>query len=186
MRRLTAEEIRDSILAVDGNLNLAIGGPSVFAPMPASVLATSSQPKNVWGKSSPEEEVRRSIYIKIKRSLVHPMLAMHDVADTDQSCPVRFATTVPTQALTMLNSEFMHQRAELFAKRLLQAEPQSLDKQITMGLRLVTQREPKNTDISRASTFVKDLRTKEGLAPDEALTFFCLMALNLNEFVYLD
>ncbi len=186
MRRLTAEEIRDSILLVDGSLNLAMGGPSIFAPMPKAVLATSSQPHNAWGKSSADDEVRRSIYIKVKRSLVHPMLSMHDFADTDQSCPVRFATTVPTQALTMLNSEFMQDRAAAFALRLQNAEPKSLDKQITLGLRLATQREPQAIEIRRGSTFVADLQNKEGLNAQDALKFFCLMTLNLNEFVYLD
>jgi Protein of unknown function (DUF1553)/Protein of unknown function (DUF1549)/Planctomycete cytochrome C/PA14 domain len=186
MRRLTAEEIRDSILTVDGSLNLAIGGPSVFAPMPKEVLATSSQPQNAWGKSSADDEVRRSIYIKVKRSLVHPLLSMHDFADTDSSCPVRFATTVPTQALTMLNSEFINERAAAFAHRLTTEAPKSLDQQIALGLRLVTQREPQPAEIKRASAFISDLRTKEGADENEALTMFCLMALNMNEFVYLD
>ena len=186
MRRLTAEEIRDSILTVDGSLNLALGGPSVFAPMPKAVLATSSQPHNAWGKSSAEDEVRRSIYIKVKRSLVHPLLSMHDFADTDQSCPVRFATTVPTQALTMLNSEFINERAAAFAKRLVTEQPKSLDLQVTLALRLVMQREPKPSEVKRGITFINDLRTGEKLDADESLKLFCLMALNLNEFVYLD
>ncbi len=186
MRRLTAEEIRDSILTVDGSLNLALGGPSVFAPMPKAVLATSSQPHNAWGKSSADDEVRRSIYIKVKRSLVHPMLSMHDFADTDQSCPVRFATTVPTQALTMLNSEFINERAAAFANRLQSEEPKSLDKQVTLALRLVMQREPKPAEIKQATSFVNELRATEKIEADEALKLFCLMTLNLNEFVFLD
>lgn len=186
MRRLTAEEIRDSILMVDGSLNLAVGGPAIFAPMPKAVLATSSQPHNAWGKSSADDEVRRSIYIKVKRSLVHPMLSMHDFADTDQSCPVRFATTVPTQALTMLNSEFINERAAAFADRLQSEEPKSLDKQVTLALRLVMQREPKPAEVKRGTGFINDLRTTEKLDADEALKLFCLMALNLNEFVFLD
>ncbi len=186
MRRLTAEEMRDSILAVDGNLNLTIGGPSIFAPIPQAVLATSSKPKEVWGKSSPEDEVRRSIYIKVKRSLIHPLLSMHDFADTDSSCPVRFATTVPTQALSMLNSEFINQRAEAFAKRLMTEEPTSVNKQVALGLRLVTQREPKTAEIRRALAFMQDLQANEKADPNKALALFCLMALNLNEFVFLD
>lgn len=186
MRRLTAEEIRDSILTVDGSLNLAIGGPAIFAPMPKAVLATASRPHDAWGKSSPDDEVRRSIYIKVKRSLVHPMLSMHDFADTDQSCPVRFATTVPTQALTMLNSEFINERAGAFANRLQSEEPTSLDNQVTLALRLVMQREPKPAEVKRGTGFINDLRTTEKLDADEALKLFCLMALNLNEFVFLD
>lgn len=186
MRRLTAEEIRDSILAVDGSLNLAVGGPAVFPPMPKEVLATSSQPHNAWGKSSPDDEVRRSIYIKVKRSLVHPMLSMHDFADTDQSCPVRFATTVPTQALTMLNSQFMNDRAATFARRLEREEPKSLDAQVRLGLKLVMQRPPTPAEIKRGTAFINDLRTTEKMSAEDSLTVFCLMALNLNEFVFLD
>ena len=186
MRRLTAEEMRDSILAVDGNLNLAIGGPSIFAPIPLAVLATSSKPNEVWGKSSPDEEVRRSIYIKVKRSLIHPWLSMHDFADTDSSCPVRFATTVPTQALSMLNSKFINQRADAFANRLMTAEPNSTPKQVALGLRLVTQREPKADEIRQALVFIDDLQTNEKTDPQKALVLFCLMALNLNEFAFID
>jgi hypothetical protein len=114
------------------------------------------------------------------------MLSMHDFADTDQSCPVRFATTVPTQALTMLNSEFMNQRAAAFAGRLMREEPKSLDAQVKLALKLVTQREPKPAEIKRGTSFVNDLRTSEQLSPEDSLTVFCLMALNLNEFVFLD
>jgi hypothetical protein len=114
------------------------------------------------------------------------MLSMHDFADTDQSCPVRFATTVPTQALTMLNSEFMLDRADAFARRLMATEPQSLDKQIALALRLATQREPQALEISRGASFVTDLEKNEGLEKKNALKLFCLMTLNLNEFVYLD
>src|SRR5205814_2867905 len=68
MRRLTGEEIRDSILAVSGNLNLKMFGPSVYPEIPPEVLAGQSVPGRGWGKSSPEEQARRSIYIHAKRS----------------------------------------------------------------------------------------------------------------------
>ena len=73
MRRLSAEEIRDSVLSVSGNLNLKQGGPSVFPQLPEEVLATSSQPTRVWGQSSSEEANRRSVYVKVKRSLLVPI-----------------------------------------------------------------------------------------------------------------
>ena len=95
MRRLTAEEIRDTVLLITGNLNLKMGGRSVFTDVPEEVLATASRPGNAWGKSPPNEANRRSIYVKIKRSLLVPILNQFDQADTDSSCPVRFSTTVP-------------------------------------------------------------------------------------------
>ncbi len=186
MRRLTGEEIRDSILAVNGSLNLSMAGPSVFPPMPAEVLATSSHPESVWGKSSPEDSARRSVYIKVKRSLLYPILAAHDFADTDTSCPMRFSTTVPTQALTMLNSAFMGEQAAQFAKRLRSEAPMGPDQQVRLALRLATQRPPLESEVMRGLGFMLDLQKKDNVSSDRALDLFCLLVLNLNEFVYLD
>ncbi|MEX0819301.1 MAG: PSD1 and planctomycete cytochrome C domain-containing protein, partial [Pirellulaceae bacterium] len=79
MRRLSAEEIRDSILAVNGSLNRdKMYGPSIFVSIPAEVLAGQSRPGQGWGQSSPEDRARRSIYIRVKRSLIVPMMASFD------------------------------------------------------------------------------------------------------------
>src|SRR3954471_7351861 len=78
MRRLTAEEIRDSILEVTGKLNLKMGGPSIYPRIPAATLAGQSVPGAGWGKSTAEEASRRSVYIHVKRSLVVPVLSAFD------------------------------------------------------------------------------------------------------------
>src|SRR5205814_456914 len=108
MRRLSGEELRDSIHAVNGRLNTKMYGPGIYPEISAEVLAGQSVPGAGWGKSSPEEQARRSVYIHVKRSLITPLLADFDFADTDSSCAARFATTQPTQALGMLNGEFLH------------------------------------------------------------------------------
>ena len=69
MRRLTAEEVRDSILAVSGELNLKAGGPSIYPPIPREVLAGQSMPGQGWATSPPDEAARRSVYVHVKRSL---------------------------------------------------------------------------------------------------------------------
>ena len=126
MRRLTAEEVRDSILAVSGALNLKAGGPSVYPPIPREVLAGQSVPGQGWPTSPPAEAARRSVYVHVKRSLLVPILATHDAADTDFSCPVRYTTTVPTQALGLLNGEFANEQAARFADRLRREAPGDL------------------------------------------------------------
>ena len=68
-----------------------------------------------WRDSSADEITRRSIYIHTKRSLAVPFLNAFDAADPDSSCPVRFTTTQPTQALAMLNSDFLNDQAKVFA-----------------------------------------------------------------------
>lgn len=187
MRRLSAEELRDSILAANGTLNLAkIGGPSIYPVIPDEVLHTQSQPGSGWGKSTPEERSRRSIYIHLKRSLLTPLLASFDAADPDASCPVRFTTTLPTQALSMLNSDFLQEESGVLAacaRRAAGAEPAE---QVRYVLRRVLQREVTDQQVQRGLDLLARLKDEDGVTDGEALTHFCLVALNLNEFIYLD
>ena len=186
MRRLTAEEIRDTVLWITGKLNLKMGGPSVFPELPKEVLATSSRPRSVWGQSPPDEANRRSIYVKVKRSLLVPILNQYDQADTDSSCPVRFSTTVPTQSLTMLNGKFINDQAVAFANRMRWEGGVTVEDRVRFGLRLVLCREPEPTEIQQALTFMRELQQHEGVSAEVALDRFALLALNLNEFIFLD
>ena len=186
MRRLDAEEVRDSILEVNGTLNLQGGGPSIFVEIPPEVLAGQSVPGAGWGKSSPEEAARRSVYIKVKRSLAVPILAGFDAADTDQTCPVRFATTQPTQALTLMNSKFLNEQAQIFADSLKADAGADLKAQVTLGLQRVTQRTPSDKEVERGLNLMRNLREKQGLSEAAAQRAFALVLLNLNEFLYLD
>jgi hypothetical protein len=186
MRRLAAEEVRDSILAVSGKLNLKAGGPSVYPPIPQAVLAGQSVPGSGWGNSPPEEASRRSVYIHVKRSLLVPILSQHDMADTDSSCAVRFTTTVPTQALGMINGEFTNEQAGLFAERLEREAPGDLARQVARGIRLTTSRTPSQEEIDREANFARKLQRETGMTAQKALAQYCLLLLNANEFVYLD
>ncbi len=187
MRRLSAEEIRDSILAVNNSLNRdKMFGPSIYVPIPQEVLAGQSRPGAGWGDSSPEDVTRRSIYIHVKRSLVVPMMASFDGADTDASCPVRFVTTQPTQALGMLNSQFTNEQAAVFAKHLIELAGSAHEDQVKLGLLRVMQREPTSEEIARGVKLIESLKVKYELPSDVALKQFCVMALNLNEFMYID
>jgi hypothetical protein len=186
MRRLTAEEIRDSILAVTGTLNTKMYGPSIYPDIPKEVLAGQSMPGHGWGKSTPQEQARRSVYIHVKRSLMTPILESFDAPESDRSTPVRFATTQPTQALAMLNSDFLYRQAQILAERLRFEAGGNAGKQVRLALYLVTARQPSAAEVQRGLDLIASMQTKDGLAADVALKYFCLMVLNLNEFVYLD
>ncbi len=186
MRRLTAEELRDSMLAVSGNLNLQSGGAWIHPPLPPEILATSSKPDQVWPVSKDaSEHTRRSLYIHVKRSLRHPLLADFDQADTDTGCAVRFATTVPTQALALLNSGFVNDQARVLAAR-MRGNGGDVRAQIATGLRVVLQRPAREDELDHLVAFHGALQTKSGLSPEAALDRVALLALNLNEFLYLD
>ena len=186
MRRLTAEEMRDSILTLSGKLNLKSKGEWVFPPLPPEVLATSSKPGSVWPVSVKEEDhFRRSLYVHVKRSLRHQMLADFDQADTDTTCAVRFVTTVPTQALTMLNSQFVNDQAGMLADRLAK-DGGEIRAQIASGLEMALQRKATDDELDHLVALHGRLMTEAGLSSADAMKRVALVTLNLNEFVYLD
>ena len=186
MRRLTAEEIRDSILAANGTLNPKMFGPGVFPAIPREVMVGQSRPGEGWGKSPPEEAARRSVYIHAKRSLRVPIIEGFDAAETDKACAVRFVTVQPTQALGMLNGEFLNAEAAKLAARVRKEAGTDIGKQVKLALRLVTSREPTIDEVGRAMKLLTDLTESEAVPADRAMDYVCLVALNLNEFVYLD
>ncbi len=184
-RRLTAEEVRDSILSVNGTINPELGGPPVFPPLPRAVLLTASRPDAAWGRSNPQQAARRSLYIHVKRSLPEPLLAAFDRADTDTSCPVRFATVQPTQALSMINGDFANLQAQRFADRLIREES-DLASRLHRAVQLVSQRVPTVSDSKRLMKLATELQRDFGRSEVEALQRCCLVLLNCNEFLFLD
>ncbi len=190
MRRLAAEELRDSIHVASGAFTQTMFGPSVYPDIPKEVLATQSRPGDGWGKSSPEDQARRSIYIHVKRSLITPLLADFDVADPDTSCPVRFVTTQSTQALGMMNGEFLHAQARVFAERVRKevggTNADQTAAMVRRAIEIALVRPATDDEVARGVALIEDLNAKEGVGPGRALELFCLMVLNLNEFAYLD
>lgn len=186
MRRLSAEELRDSIHAVTGKLNPKMYGPGFYPEISQEVLAGQSRPGEGWGKSSPEEQARRSIYIHVKRSLITPVLASFDFPDPDGSCDARFATTQPSQALAMLNGDFVNRQAVEFAKRLRFDAGTDTANQVRRALRLALCRNPEPKEVERGVALLARLQREHGVSAEAALDYYCLLVVNLNEFVYLD
>jgi hypothetical protein len=186
MRRLTAEELRDSILSISGVLLPKMYGPPVHPPLPRAVLETQSVPGRNWPLETEEETARRSIYVHVKRTLSVPLLSDHDQAPTDTPCAVRFVSTVSTQALGLLNSEFMERQSQLFAARLRKEAGSDRREQIRHGLHLVLQRPPREEEVELCHKTCAKLESELHLSAETALQRFALIALNMNEFIYLD
>ncbi len=186
MRRLSGEEIRDSILAVSGNLNVKMFGPSVYPEIPREVLAGQSVPGRGWPVSPPDEQHRRSVYVHVKRSLLLPILESFDLAEPDRPTAVRFSTTQPTQALGMLNGDFLNKQAHVFAARLRKEAGPDAPAQVRLALALATSRTPTDAEIQRGLRFMQGIQTRDRASADVALDLYCLLVLNLNEFMYVD
>jgi hypothetical protein len=198
LRRLDAEAIRDAVLSVSGRLNLEMGGPSVFPEIPREVLHGQSRPGDGWGRSDPSQASRRSVYVFVKRSLVLPVLEAFDFADTGQTCARRNTTTIAPQALTLLNGDFTTQAAGSFADRLCREAGTDPRRQVERAFRLALARPPDGGEVETALSLIERQRLlisrsapAENRPGDEeaarrALSAFCLVLFNLNEFLYLD
>lgn len=173
-RRLEVEAIRDSMLAVSGQLNPKRFGPAMRPAIPAAALEANTDKDKIWKASDEREASRRSIYTFIKRGLVVPMLESLDLADTVSSCPQRQVTTVAPQALTLFNGDFVNAQARHFAARLKRQAGDDAEKQITLAWRLALGREPSASELAQMKSFLQT----------EPLEQLCRVILNLNEFVY--
>ncbi len=150
-RRLTAEEIRDAMLSVSGELNPAIGG---IPARPEMHLETAFQPRQVMGTFAeawqpsprPEQRHRRSVYVLQLRGLRDPFMESFDQPTPDLSCELRPASTVAPQALSLFNSQQVHARALAMAHRVLQ-ETASDDEAVTRALELAWSRTPTRAEI---------------------------------------
>jgi Protein of unknown function (DUF1553)/Protein of unknown function (DUF1549) len=172
MQRLDAEIIRDSILAVSGGLNTEMFGKPVFPVLQADVL--KSMINGIWKQSEDGPAVwRRSVYVYRKRGLPYPLLDIFDLPNQNISCGARNISTVPTQALTLMNDDFVLRQAQLFADRLQEAEKEP-EKQIELGYRLALGRSPVEAE----------LRTDLEFLRQNQLVDFTHVLLNLNEFLY--
>jgi mono/diheme cytochrome c family protein len=186
MRRLSAEELRDSVLAVSGDLNLEKFGPSFFPDVADEVKAGQSRPGKGWGNSSVEEQSRRSVYIHIKRSLIPPELSVFDFPETDQTCEARFLTTQAAQALGLLNGKFLQEQADRFANRVEQESADGIAARIALAIRLAYGRTAEEEEVQSAIELTKKLEVDYDLNEHEQLKQYCLVLLNSNEFLYLD
>ncbi len=194
-RRLEAEAVRDSMLAISGSLNTKRGGPSIFPELPQAVLDGQSRPGLGWETSEATEADRRSVYIFIKRSVAVPELEMLDSPDTTSSCEHRRVSITGPQALTFLNGDFTHTQAERLAGRLLREAGTDRSAQVRLAFQLALNRPPAAEQQQEALRFLEKQASQvmaETLAPDaqadanlRALQAFCLVLLNMNEFFYL-
>ncbi len=172
-QRLDAEALRDSILAVSGGLNRKMEGPPVFPVLPKDIL--QSMTNGIWKQKDDSSDVwRRSVYIYRKRGLPMPLLEVFDLPNQNLTCGARNITTVPTQALALMNNDFVLNQANLFAQRLAESAPNDKAKQIDLAYQIALSRLPQAEERGISMAFLNE----------HTLNDFAHVMLNLNEFLY--
>ena len=171
-QRLDAEIVRDSMLAAGGNINLAVGGEPIFPFIPKEILAGQYRGKWVNTPDGPEAW-RRGVYVYQRRSLPYPMFDTFDHPDMNVTAGARHVSTVPTQALTLLNNPFVVDEASRFAAR-VKAQTGDPAAQVDLAYRIALARNATPAEIAIGT----DLIGRQSL---ESLTH---VVLNLDEFMY--
>ncbi len=162
LRRLEAESIRDTMLAISGDLNLKPGGRGFFPHLGGEVLAGGSRPGTDWEISSPAEQSRRSVYAFVRRSSPVPFLETLDYANTFSPLTERPVTTVAPQALLLLNDDFMRDQAAAFASRLEREGGNTESTRIRRAYQLALNREPSAHELKSSEAFLHRQRTAFG------------------------
>ena len=169
-RRLEAEAIRDSILAVAGTLDLNMGGPGFYLLDVDRENVVHYHPKEKTGP----EEWRRMIYMFKIRQEQDLIFGAFDCPDGNQVIPERSRSTTPIQALNLFNSHFMIQQSGKMADKLLQEAGDSVEEQVRTAYQLYYGRPALVEEINDATAFVRD----------HSLADFCRAMFNSNEFLF--
>lgn len=162
VRRLEAETLRDTLLAVSGKLNPMIGG----APVPVMFneegqvvvgIDTTDTAGRPTSKIIPlnGEEFRRSIYVQVRRSRPLEMFATFDAPIMEPSCDIRTVTTVSPQSLLLMNSSTMRVHAQQFAQRVQTEGGKDPADQIRYACKLVYGKAPSESDVQQSLEFVQ-------------------------------
>ena len=192
-RRMEAEILRDSLLAVSGQLNLEMGGKGIKPRMRPELLPASQ--RNKWPTIVQEgpDHWRRSVYIYVKRQLLLPVLELFDSPTTTDTCAVRTASVLPTQALVLMNDEFVEDQAGYLASRALREAGNEAASAIGRLHALALSAPPSPQRLREALAFVND-REKAYLteqsaahpARQRALTDLAHVLMNSSEFLHIE
>jgi hypothetical protein len=173
-RRLSAEEIRDAMLAVSGALNPKIGGPSVMVPVDKELVQLLYKPAQWEVARNATEHHRRSIYLMAKRNLRLPFMETFDQPALLTSCGRRESSTHPPQALELLNGRLANELAAVFAERLRKETGGDSNRIVERAYGLAVGRAPASRERALAAAFLNEQPLKE----------FALALFNLNAFLY--
>ncbi len=182
LRRLQVEEIRDGLLSLDGSLDLTMGGTLM------SGEGTDKEFSEDRKSMDPNQSKRRTIYLFLRRSNLPNLMTLFDFGDATTTNPKRFQTSVAPQALYMMNSGFVEERARSLAQKLLEDDRVDEVGRIRKAHRVVLGKQPPAEQVEMALDFFQGY-PNANLSSDgrlQAWTSFCRILIASNDFIYVN
>ena len=180
VRRLEAEAIRDSVLAVSGRLDPKLYGTSVL-PNLSEFMQGRGRPA-----SGPlDGDGRRSLYVSVRRNFLTPLFLAFDYPVPFNAIGRRTVSNVPAQALALMNNPFVVQQSELWSKKILASPAKTSAERITVIYNSAFGRLPEKMELEDAIAYLNSTPAAPN-SPEELKTWsdFCHVILNLKEFIY--
>ncbi len=158
--RAEAEVVRDIALTAAGLIHHQVGGPSVFPPVPQSLLDYNFFKVDYWEPAEPPQRYRRSIYLFRKRSMPDPVMTTFDAPNADAACARRVRSNTPLAALVSLNEPVFVEAAQAMAVRVLREGGDSEKSRIDYAYRLTTGRHARDTEMDTLLKMLQSNRSR--------------------------
>ena len=186
VKRLEGEVIRDSLLALGGNLDATMYGPSVQA-----YVAPFEQNRRSPASGPMDGNRRRTVYLEVRRNHLLPMVMAFDAPVPDTTIGARTVSNLPAQALIMMNDPFVLAQARVWCERMLASEPPDLDTLVERLYQEALTRAPRDDERGALGAFVQSQAALYGISEGEVwkdrrvLTDLCHTIFMLKEFIYI-
>ncbi|HEX3997842.1 MAG TPA: PSD1 and planctomycete cytochrome C domain-containing protein [Pirellulales bacterium] len=187
VRRLEGEAIRDAMLAVSGRLDLRMGGPSEEVHLTA-FMEGRGRP----GSGPLDGDGRRSIYIKVRRNFLSPMMTAFDMPEPFNTVGNRGTSNLPAQALIMLNDPLVVEQSHVWARRVLAGQGLSPRERIRRMYLAAFARPPSDAELADDLAFLDSQAESLGIKPADRPTAeqpwadLCHVLFNVKEFIFID
>ncbi len=158
--RVEAEVVRDIALSVSGLLHREVGGPSIFPPVPKSVLEFNYSPPRYWVAAEAPKRYRRALYVFRRRSMPDPVLTSFDAPNADFACARRQRSNTPLASLASLNEPIFVEAARALALRILREGGPNDAERTEYAFRLCTGRRPSKVESAEIEKLLGGRREK--------------------------
>jgi cytochrome c553 len=204
MRRLDAETLRDSSLAIAGALmQTSYGAPSSIGRDPQGRVVTGIDKGTITvNKVDPAgaDDFRRSIYVQVRRSKPVTVLDTFDAPSMVPNCEVRSQTTVAPQSLLLMNDSFVLENSRRLADRLQREHPNDRRQQLAKAWQLLYSQPATESELSRSLAYLEaqtqaltqyhhGIQHPKGVVPNppqEAMASLCQILCSANRFLYVE
>jgi hypothetical protein len=180
--RVESEIVRDLFLSASGLLNDAVGGPSIYPPIPADVKAAGYGVGGDWLETEAPQKYRRGLYVANRRTVPYPVSMTFDQANANECTARRERSNTPLQPLALLNNPVFAECSAVLAHCMAEA-PGEVRNKLDSGFRICLSRKPTRAESNRLEQLFREEQNQAHASDEQAWRAAADVLLNLDEFL---